>query len=411
MQSQLISQWRILSKSYDRSIGVDTTRSYLIKLGRARFADLSWQERLAERREEFPEFFDTFDYTWCNNPEFYDFPIETSLQTRTLDAAIALWRAKLPDMPSNPDLGWIVARSTFLANFAQATPHVQPSLPFKYVISPLGWLEFVYRYFTEFGRCVDQSAKTPADMREVSSKGWLSITANVIASSCDGLDYFLPEMVKAIKNTVACFADAEGDFDAKRQNELAGDLCYAAHDFALCHEVAHIAASDFTNPDESRADRWGLAAYLGSWGRRPLLHMHIGNSNGTRAIVGPIGFGSAGRSLLATKALIERRLRLNSPGRNRGLAVFTAFAERSRWLLARAISLRDHHIQKENPVVAKDAGDRLLSLIEQLASYEMGFAEFNASLKTEDCEEARRAAVAAEKIAARDPASAEQIEI
>ena len=399
MKSELLPRWRALSHNYDRAIAGDATREFLISLNRERFKDLEWRTALVERREEFPKFFEAFDYSWCDEAEHFDFPLETSLQVRTLDAAIGLWLADVAGKPLNLDFDWIVARSTFLANFAEVTPHVQHDTPFKFVVSPLGWLEFIHRYFSEFGQCLEQSVAPSAGMREVCRAGWMGIAANLIASSCNEMDYFIPQMVDAIIQHDESFSNAQGDFRITRQTDLAADLAYASHDFALCHEVAHIAAEDYQEPDEDRADEWGLAAYFGSWGRRPALHLHIGMSNATRAAVGPIVFGSAIRSLLAARGIICKRLQeAGSPVRI-GPRQYSDFAQRSRSLLLKTVAARNHHASFETDDEATAAWQQFEALFKNLADYEIAFGEFIGALNSETCWRARGIAIDAERSA------------
>jgi|GEM_PF-4329884 len=272
----IIDAWRIESSNWDQAIATKTARDYLVDLNKDRFDGHNWLAALAERQEEFSEFFDLYNYDWCKDQSAFDFPIEASLQIRAIDAAIGLWQADIEDVPKCPSLSGIVARSTYLAKFKEVTPHVRKVKGgISFLISPLGWLEFIHRYFAGFATYLKIPNFQEEGVIQYCQGSWLNIAANLIASDVNRMDYFIPDMIKKIIEDVPAFNASHGDFEHTNETNLSQDLSYAAHDFSICHEIAHIVANDLDLPDEKRADRWGLAAYFGSWGRRPALHLDI----------------------------------------------------------------------------------------------------------------------------------------
>lgn len=254
--------WRALVPNYDAALQNADARAHLVSLNAAGFDDLTWREALAERMAEYPNFFGTYDYAWCDERDCFDFPIEAAYQIRALNAAIGLWVSDFPEKPTQLPLGRIVARTTYLAKFDEATPRAQPAKQFDFIVCPLGWLEFIHRYFAAFGATYPQLGRGDTSWRSHCDAAFGGIAVNLIASAANGIDYVIPAQVDAIVRELPEFSTAPATFVSVSESSLSRDLAYAAHDFALCHEVAHIAAGDHRSvPDEFRADEWGLAAY------------------------------------------------------------------------------------------------------------------------------------------------------
>ena len=388
----IIEAWRIESYNWDSAIAIDTARDHLIHLSRDRFEGLDWKKALKERNEEFPEFFALYNYDWCLDTEAFDFPIETSLQVRTIDAAIGMWLANINDKPAHPHLSHIVARSTYLAKFKEVTPHVRKlDNGIVFLISPLGWLEFIHRYFAGFNAFLEVSS-APEDQIQTHCKGtWLNIAANLIASDVNRMDYFLPVMIDKIVQEVPEFTEAHGNFKDTSETQLSRDLAYAAHDFAICHEMAHIAADDFDAPDEERADRWGIATYFGSWGRRPPLHMGICRNDALRASIGPFAFSCALRALIGARIAISKRL-----GHEKTHVQYSIMGDRSRSLWTKTVEFREAYLPEiKTESHAKEVA-RVDSLLSHLLDYEVAFATFLTRLDTNACGKAAEIAKTAE---------------
>ena len=392
--SRLLGAWRDLAPNFDRTVGVDAPREFMKELSRNRFQDSTWREAFTVRREEFQEFFHTYDYGWVTDQANYDFPIETSLQIRTLDAAIALFYSKLPDKPERFHFDSIVARSTFLPKLHEVTPHVQKTDGFQFVITPLGWLEYLQRYFAAFDfPDKNEDAKT----RPVREDAFNRILVSLIASHATQLDYAVPQMIDAIVQRVQFFEVSATDFSVSNTTNRANDLAYAAQDFALCHEVAHIAAQDFASPDEARADRWGLVAYYGSWGQRLALHLELGQHDPTRAAMGPIAFSCILRSLLSARVLVAQKLgsvvsdSLKSPSR------FSIVAQRSREIVLATLEHRALFVSDLSEPEEKQTFARLSATLNSLLEFEVAFSEFISSAPEDACRQAYSVALEIEQ--------------
>ena len=391
----IIDTWRIESLNWDSAIGMEVAREHLIELSKDRFNGHEWQKAISERFEEFPKFFELYNYDWCREQDAFDFPIEASLQVRAVDAAIGMWLANISDKPINPNLANIVARSTYLAKFKEVTPHVRKmENGIAFLISPLGWLEFIHRYFAGFNAYLGIERSSGKEKREHCHGPWRSIAANLIASEVNRMDYFLPVMIDKIIDNVPEFTGADGDFREVSETDLSRDFAYAAHDFAICHEIAHIVADDFDLPDEERADRWGVAAYFGSWGRRPALHLDICRNDALRASVGPFVFSCAVRALLAARAAVSSRL---DNGESHTLnAHYSTMGNRSRLLWAKTIEFQQAFVPEKDTDVYQKELAQLESVLSHLLDYEVAFADFLKKLNPESCRLAAKAAIAAE---------------
>ena len=393
---RLFRTWRAIAPNYDRAVGVELTRDYLKSLNKKRFEGLLWKTALAERKEEFPAFFEQHDYDWAADEAAFDFPIETSLQIRTLDAAIALFVAPFPNKSPRLPFDHIVARSTYLAKLHEVTPHVQQAEGFQFVVTPLGWLEYLHRYFAAFDYATDGMRKLDQPLPdEVGRQAFLSILVILIASHACTLDYFLPQMVDTITKDVDFFEHAGADFSEDATSSRATDLAYAAQDFALCHEVAHIAAQDFTDPDEARADLLGLIAYYGSWSRRPALHLELGQNDPTRAAMGPIAFSCILRSLLCARVLVAQKLGDRVAASFAKPHRYSAIAQRSREIVIATLDYRAQFAtgaQEEN-----SAYGRLTGIFEGLLKFEMAFGEFLKAVPGAACHQAYDVAVRVER--------------
>lgn len=405
--SRLFRAWRGIAPNFDRTIGVDATRNFMIELSKDRFQNSSWREAFTERQEEFGDFFNTYEYSWVLDKANYDFPIETSLQIRTLDAAIALFNADLPNKPRRFHFDSIVARSTFLPKLHEVTPHVQKADGFQFVITPLGWLEYLQRYFASFDSCcVSLGEKEDGATLRENQEAFNRILVSLIASHATQLDYAIPQMIDAIIENVQFFETAAKDFSTACSTTRGNDLAYAAQDFALCHEVAHIAAQDFANPNEARADLWGLAAYYGSWEQRPSLHLELGEHNPTRAAMGPIAFSCILRSLLSARVLVAQKLGSATPTSLKSPSRYSIVARRSREIVLATLDYRALFISEPSKPREKEAFARLSATLVSLLDFEVAFSEFLNKAPVEACRKAYSVALDIEKVLRKEDESA-----
>ena len=221
---------------------------------------------------------------------------------------------------------------------------------------------------------------------------WLGIAANLIASTVECADYALPGIIERIVGEVPEFSTGHAEFSKVDEDETSRDLAYAAQDFAICHEVGHVAARDFSDPDEVRADRWGVAAYFGSWGHRLPLHMAIVRSDPLRASIGPFAFSCALRSMLAARVLISQRLGDESGKSKRQIQTYRAVMARSHSLLAETDARTAQFVRDPNDVGFRIEQARVLALFDALARYEKAFGASLASLSQATCAKALAAA-------------------
>jgi hypothetical protein len=221
---------------------------------------------------------------------------------------------------------------------------------------------------------------------------WRGIVVNFIASSVDGIDYVLPGMIKKVVAEVPFFAMALAQFSDVKETKVGQDLARAAQDFAICHELAHVVAGDHvTLPDEFRADRWGLAAYWGSWPRQPGLHFEIGRSDLLRASLGPIAFASALRCLLAARVHVARQLSEPARAIEGRTAVFQASMSRSKALLGH-LRTRLGAAQGSQAALFVQEQVRLEGFIQAINDYEMAFVRALRSLPMDACAAAKAVA-------------------
>ena len=212
-------------------------------------------------------------------------------------------------------------------------------------------------------------------------------------------------MSDAIARDVAFFENAAADFSEEGTTTRATDLAYAAQDFALCHEVAHIAAQDFAAPDEARADRWGLAAYYGSWGRRPALLLgdlqlvegSLGRNDPTRAAMGPIAFSCILRSLLCARVLVAQKLGPVVAGSLKTPSRYSAVAQRSREIVLTTLNHRACFVRNPETPDEKAAFARLNATLDTLLRFEVAFGEYLKTVPEEACRQAYGVALGVEK--------------
>ena len=385
--------WRSLISNYDQALSLAHARE--------RFKASTWREALAERREEFPAFFKKHDYTWCDNQACFDFPVETAYQVRAIDAAIGLWLANPEKQASNFELGRIVARTTYLATFYEVTPHVQPVENYDFLICPLGWVEFLHTYFAGFANYWSLMDRDEESRASSCKANWLGIAANLIASTVCEIDYFLPSMIEGLVENTPEFSGAYRHFSAVTESPISTDLAYAAHDFALCHEIAHIAARDFEAPDEYRADKWAVDAYFGSWGRRPALHVDLAQLDPLKASIGPFAFTCALRAILAGRAVITKAIAGSPEKARRRANTYRESASRSRTMLELLAAKTGQFIRDPSDEEFRRQQRDVTAFCSGLLGYEVAlFTFFEGLLSTDLCSRAQCAAREAGKRAA-----------
>ncbi len=388
--SGIRAAWREIAPNYDSALAHVPAREFLLDGQLADFERVPLEEALAYRESEFPEFFQQYDYAWCRQREHYDFPIEAAYQVRALDAAIGLWTSPLADKPRPLELGRIVARSTYLAKFDHATPRTKSNRGIDFLICPLGFIEFMHRFFAAFGGVWNVETGLSADWRTQCHSAWQAIAVNMIASSEAEVDYFLPSMMAAVVAEVPAFASALLSASEVRDTTVSADLARSAQDFAICHELAHIVARDEALPNETRADRWGMAAYVGSWPLQLGVHLDIANADELRVAIGPIAFALALQSLLSTRVHVSRASGEPPTVVERRLRVLGAGLERARALLAYADSgVTDFASHRAVPA---DEWRRWRGLLIALGEYGAGFATALSALSPDACSAARAAA-------------------
>jgi len=378
--------WEAIVGNYDSALAQRTsTRDHLISLNADGFEQVRWREAIRDRVEQYPEFFENYDYSWCDNRECFDFPIEAAYQVRAIDAAIGLWCSPLVEKPAALHLGHIVARTTYLSRFEHATPRAKSSAGFDFLITPLGWIEFVHRFYGAFGRAWDFESPARIDWNECCADAWNAISANLIASLETEVDHDLPGLVEAVATEVPFFRGALVVLTASDETDLSRDLARAAQDFAICHEVAHIAAQDETSPDEVRADRWGLAAYIGSWPLQLPLHLNVARADDLRAALGPLAFSWAVQCLLAARVHVARASGQPPEVVERRLRVLRAGIERSQALIAHVDSGVSAFVARGARGSSPEEMEPWNRLVRALSSYVVAFVGAAQALPPDAC--------------------------
>lgn len=286
---------------------------------------------LNARRADAPEFFEQHDLEWAFDPDSYDFPAEAAQQVRLLDGAVALWRSDLLQRRPAPCLGGIVARSSFLTRFDEVTPFTFHAGGFHFVVTPLGWLDFIDLFFSGFAAYLRLDPAAPATeawervlrpaedggMREA-RRHWMEIVLNIAVSRGCSHDVLVPQALRAVRCGSAASRDmfpSEGD---RNQSVIGRDLAYLAHEFALHHEVGHVLVGDTLHadrlPDEGTADLLALGAFVGSWGWRHERLDGSGLSDVGRIMAGSMAFVQAVLALAGARSLLAPMLnRVGSP--------------------------------------------------------------------------------------------------
>jgi len=259
-------------------------------------------------------------------------------------------------------------------------------------VTPAGWLDFLRRYFSGFAIY----RNTPgSDPMKACHANWPGIAANLVSSAVNSVEWALPAMVRAIIRDVPRFHGADSTLKLTDDPDLSAHLAHAAHDFALCHELAHVAAADFAAPDEERADSRALAAYL--HGPRQKLYGDLIPDSGLNAVIAPFAFASAVRSLLAARAYVFRQISMDAARIDTRRRGYARMAERSRALwrpsLIAATSLSDTLDEADFDRQL----ERVQVLLGQLLDYEERFvADGVSSIAMADYHAAVRAALQGE---------------
>ena len=295
-------------------------------------------------------------------------------------------------------IGRIVAKFTYLSKFAEATPKAIEHGDFDFLVVPLGWVEFLHTYFAGFGPWV----KNPLVADPGVGDGyWLRIAANMIASSpaessqfcvSPGFkDYDLPEMTDQVVAQVPAFSTAKASFAKVDESPFSKQLAYGANEFAICHEVAHIAAKDFSNRNECRADLWGLAAYFGSWPLQRALYTDLAQTQAIRAAVAPFAFIAALRAYLNARTLLTGRIYTEPSRFQRMKEVSSLNSNRLAELRDRNLAIMNDRLSKLNNVDPKE-NELIQNLFVLLSAYENAFLSRLSQLTSQDCQFAHRVA-------------------
>jgi hypothetical protein len=219
---------------------------------------------------EEPAFFDAYDYRWVLEPSAYDFTVEAVWQERLL-GMLATWHAGLPEVPS-PLLGRmddLCVRLVFAFDMRTATPLTPPQAKRpRFIVVPVGFVELMLLLFRAALR---QGADRTSALHALILK---SLAPELIGDPEDTRQLRMLERVAP--HHTAYFASGLTYGDGVEWSTTESDPCYAALDFVMLHEAAHVLAADSAKAleayvaTESAADLLALDIYGKSWGRREI---------------------------------------------------------------------------------------------------------------------------------------------